>query len=68
MNFCLFRLQKFSSLTAYVCTNLQKIAIRQHMTFKEIEMIICDLKSQLDDLCTQDVTRILEKGIFWFKI
>ncbi|XP_067277251.1 finTRIM family, member 81 isoform X2 [Pseudorasbora parva] len=57
----IYFIQNFSSLSHYQCSNLCNISIRQHLTFKEIETVICELKSQLDDLCEQDIVRISEK-------
>ncbi|XP_056108973.1 E3 ubiquitin/ISG15 ligase TRIM25-like [Rhinichthys klamathensis goyatoka] len=57
----IYFIQNFSSLSHYQISNLCNIAVRQHLTFKEIETVICLLKSQLDDLCEQDIVRISEK-------
>ncbi|XP_039528464.1 tripartite motif-containing protein 16-like [Pimephales promelas] len=57
----IYFIQNFSSLSDYQCSNLCNISVRQHLTFKEIEMVICQLKNQLDDLCEQDIVRISEK-------
>ncbi|KAK9964272.1 hypothetical protein ABG768_005462 [Culter alburnus] len=54
-------LQNFSSLSRYQCSNLSNISIRQHLTFDEIDTVICELKSQLDNLCEQDIVWISEK-------
>ncbi|CAM4726154.1 unnamed protein product [Leuciscus chuanchicus] len=54
-------IQNFSSLSHYQCSDLCNISVRQHLTFEEIETVICELKSQLDDLCEQDIVRISEK-------
>ncbi|XP_050981418.1 E3 ubiquitin/ISG15 ligase TRIM25-like [Labeo rohita] len=54
-------IQKFSSLSRYQCSNLCTISISQHHTFEEIEKVVCELKSQLDDLCEQDILWISEK-------
>ncbi|KAK9964280.1 hypothetical protein ABG768_005470 [Culter alburnus] len=54
-------IQNFSSLSHYQCSNLSDISIRKHLTFQELETVICELKSQLDDLCEQDIVRISEK-------
>ncbi|XDV50533.1 hypothetical protein PO909_019579, partial [Leuciscus waleckii] len=48
-------IQNFSSLSHYQCSDLCNISVRQHLTFEEIETVICELKSQLDDLCEQDI-------------
>ncbi|XP_051773463.1 tripartite motif-containing protein 16-like isoform X2 [Ctenopharyngodon idella] len=57
----IYFIQNFSSLSRYQCSNLSNISIRQHLTFEEIETVICEMKSQLDDLCKQDIVRISEK-------
>ncbi|XP_067242652.1 E3 ubiquitin/ISG15 ligase TRIM25-like [Chanodichthys erythropterus] len=54
-------IQNFSSLSRYQCSNLTNISIRKHLTFEEIETVICELKGQLDDLCEQDIVWISEK-------
>ncbi|XP_043112278.1 E3 ubiquitin/ISG15 ligase TRIM25-like [Puntigrus tetrazona] len=54
-------IQKFSSLTRYQCSDLCTISISRHLTFEEIEKVVSELKSQLDDLCEQDVLWISEK-------
>uniref|UniRef100_A0A8C1FCI8 FinTRIM family, member 80 n=1 Tax=Cyprinus carpio carpio TaxID=630221 RepID=A0A8C1FCI8_CYPCA len=54
-------IQKFSSLSRYQCSNLCTISISQQLTFEEIEKVVCELKSQLDDLCVQDILWISEK-------
>ncbi|XP_048061341.1 E3 ubiquitin/ISG15 ligase TRIM25-like [Megalobrama amblycephala] len=54
-------IQNFSSLSHYQCSNLSDISIGKHLTFEELETVICELKSQLDDLCEQDIVRISEK-------
>ncbi|KAK7148373.1 hypothetical protein R3I93_012634 [Phoxinus phoxinus] len=57
----IYFIQNFSSLSHYQCSNLCNISVRQHLTFDEIDTVICQLKSQLDDLCEQDIVRISEK-------
>ncbi len=37
--------------------------VNQQRTFEEVDKIISELKSQLDDLCEQDIVRISEKGL-----
>ncbi|XP_065152515.1 finTRIM family, member 81 [Paramisgurnus dabryanus] len=54
-------IQKFSSLSQFQFSNLHNITVNQHLTFDEIQPILSELKSQLDDLCEQDTVRISEK-------
>uniref|UniRef100_A0A673H422 E3 ubiquitin/ISG15 ligase TRIM25-like n=1 Tax=Sinocyclocheilus rhinocerous TaxID=307959 RepID=A0A673H422_9TELE len=57
----IYVIQNFLSVSRYQCSNLCDISISQHLTFEEIETVVSDLKSQLDDLCEQDILWISEK-------
>ncbi|XP_050981421.1 E3 ubiquitin/ISG15 ligase TRIM25-like isoform X2 [Labeo rohita] len=57
----IYVIQKFSSFPHYQCSDLCNTSVSQQLTFEEIEKVVSELKSQLDDLCEQDVVRILEK-------
>ncbi|XP_051507572.1 tripartite motif-containing protein 16-like isoform X2 [Myxocyprinus asiaticus] len=54
-------IQNFSSLSRYQCSNVCSISVNQHLMFEEIQTIVSELKSQLDDLCDEDTVRISEK-------
>uniref|UniRef100_A0A672P6L4 FinTRIM family, member 80 n=1 Tax=Sinocyclocheilus grahami TaxID=75366 RepID=A0A672P6L4_SINGR len=60
-------IQNFSSFSRYHCSALCNTSVSQRLTFEEIEKVISELKSQLDDLCEQDIVRISEKGERSFK-
>ncbi|XP_016389275.1 E3 ubiquitin/ISG15 ligase TRIM25-like [Sinocyclocheilus rhinocerous] len=57
----IYVIQNFSALSLKQFSNLNNISISQHLNFKEIETVVSLLKSQLDDLCVQDIVRISEK-------
>ncbi|KAL1262767.1 hypothetical protein QQF64_005506 [Cirrhinus molitorella] len=57
----IYVIQNFSSLSHYQCSDLCNTSVSQLLTFEEIEEVIGELKSQLDDLCEQDIVRISEK-------
>ncbi|XP_016364119.1 tripartite motif-containing protein 16-like isoform X3 [Sinocyclocheilus rhinocerous] len=57
----IYVIQNFSSFSRYHCSALCNTSVSQRLTFEEIEKVISELKSQLDDLCEQDIVRILEK-------
>ncbi|XP_056326239.1 E3 ubiquitin/ISG15 ligase TRIM25 [Danio aesculapii] len=54
-------IQNFSSISDYQYSSLCTMSISQHLTFEQIEAIVSELKSQLDDLCEQNIVRISEK-------
>lgn len=54
-------IQNFSSISDYQYSNLCAMSISQHLTFEQIETTVSELKSQLDNLCEQDIVRISEK-------
>ncbi|XP_073689920.1 E3 ubiquitin/ISG15 ligase TRIM25 [Garra rufa] len=54
-------IQKFSSVSCCQCSDLCTISISKHLTFEEVEKVVCELKSQLDDLCAEDILSISEK-------
>uniref|UniRef100_A0A8C1VHG3 Uncharacterized protein n=1 Tax=Cyprinus carpio TaxID=7962 RepID=A0A8C1VHG3_CYPCA len=57
----IYVIQNFSALSLNQISNLNNISISKHLTFEEIETVVSLLKSQLDDLCDQDIVRISEK-------
>uniref|UniRef100_A0A9J7XCD7 FinTRIM family, member 80 n=2 Tax=Cyprinus carpio TaxID=7962 RepID=A0A9J7XCD7_CYPCA len=57
----IYVIQNFLSVSRYQCSNLCDISISQHLTFEEIKTVVSELKSQLDDLCEQDMVWISEK-------
>ncbi|XP_051946610.1 E3 ubiquitin/ISG15 ligase TRIM25-like [Xyrauchen texanus] len=54
-------IQNFSSFPRYQRSSMCSISVNQHLTFEEIQTIVSELKSQLDDLCEEDAVRISEK-------
>uniref|UniRef100_A0A671QPT8 E3 ubiquitin/ISG15 ligase TRIM25-like n=1 Tax=Sinocyclocheilus anshuiensis TaxID=1608454 RepID=A0A671QPT8_9TELE len=63
----IYVIQNFSSFSRYHCSALCNTSVSQRLKFEEIEKVISELKSQLDDLCEQDIVRISEKGERSFK-
>ncbi|XP_058651037.1 E3 ubiquitin/ISG15 ligase TRIM25-like [Onychostoma macrolepis] len=57
----IYVIQNFSSVSRYQCSDLCNTSVSQRLTFEEIEKVISELKSQLDDLRKQDIRRISEK-------
>lgn len=57
-----FYLQNFSTLSQNKLLDLNKIPVNKDETLKNIETVVYQLKSQLDDLCDQGLVRISEKG------
>ncbi|XP_052468761.1 E3 ubiquitin/ISG15 ligase TRIM25 isoform X1 [Carassius gibelio] len=57
----IYVIQNFLTVSRYQCSNLGGISISQHLTFEEIETVVSELKSQLDDLSEQDIAWISEK-------
>ncbi|KAK2901460.1 hypothetical protein Q8A67_009575 [Cirrhinus molitorella] len=51
----------FSTLSQNTLLDLRKISINEDETHKNIETVVCQLKSELDDLCEQGLVRIKEK-------
>uniref|UniRef100_A0A671KHQ5 Uncharacterized protein n=1 Tax=Sinocyclocheilus anshuiensis TaxID=1608454 RepID=A0A671KHQ5_9TELE len=54
----IYVIQNFSALSLNQFSNLNNISISQHLTFEEIETVVSLLKSQLDDLCDQDISML----------
>ncbi|XP_059421958.1 finTRIM family, member 81 isoform X1 [Carassius carassius] len=54
-------IQNFSSLSHYQYSDLCNTSVSQRLTFEEMEKVISEIKSQMDDLCQQDIVRISEK-------
>ncbi len=57
-----FYLQNFSTLSQNKLLDLNKIPVNKDETLKNIETVVYQLKSQLDDLCDQGLVRISDKG------
>ncbi len=57
-----FYLQNFSTLSQNKLSDLNKIPVNKDETLKNIETVVCELKSQLEDLCDQGLVKISEKG------
>ncbi|KAK2901461.1 hypothetical protein Q8A67_009576 [Cirrhinus molitorella] len=57
----IYVIQTFSTLSQNTLLDLHKISINKDETHKNIETVVCQLKSELDDLCEQGLVRIKEK-------
>ncbi|XP_058619494.1 E3 ubiquitin/ISG15 ligase TRIM25-like isoform X2 [Onychostoma macrolepis] len=57
----IYVIQNFSNLSQNKLSDLNKIPVNKDETLKNIETVVSQLKSQLDDLCDQGLVRISEK-------
>ncbi|XP_073690708.1 E3 ubiquitin/ISG15 ligase TRIM25-like [Garra rufa] len=57
----IYVIQNFSTLSQIKLLDLYKISINKDETLKNTETVVCQLKSQLDDLCEQGLVMISEK-------